>query len=147
MLSGTSASSPQVAGICALLKQAQPGLPPDLVKAILDPFARGVHFPASFDRGAAIGRGSNAGKAPLGVLRTDGDGFDWGADRRPRHESDLVVYEMHVRGFTVNPNSGVSDGARGTYAGVIEKIPYLKELGVTAVELMPVHEFDPQEGN
>ena len=57
------------------------------------------------------------------------------------------IYELHVRGFTNNPNSGVSPERRGTYAGLVEKIPYLKDLGVTAVELMPVFQFDPQEGN
>ena len=69
-----------------------------------------------------------------------GDGFDWGDDRpirRPMSES--IIYEMHVKGFTRSRTSKVENP--GTYAGVIEKIPYLKSLGVTAVELMPVHEF------
>jgi len=56
-----------------------------------------------------------------------------------------VIYEMHVRGFTRHPNSGVAEEKRGTYAGLIEKIPYLKELGITAVELLPVFQFDPQD--
>lgn len=71
----------------------------------------------------------------------DHTGFDWQGDmplNRPLEDS--VIYEMHVRGFTQNPNSGVK--ARGTFAGVVEKIPYLKSLGVTAVELLPVFEFD-----
>ena len=54
---------------------------------------------------------------------------------------------MHVRGFTQNPNSGVPPERRGTFAGVIDKVPYLKELGITMVELLPVQQFDPQEGN
>ncbi len=54
---------------------------------------------------------------------------------------------MHIRGFTRRANSGVPDDKRGTYAGVIEKIPYLKQLGITAVELMPVQQFDPGEEN
>jgi hypothetical protein len=54
---------------------------------------------------------------------------------------------MHVRGFTKRSNSGVSTDKRGTLAGVIEKIPYLKDLGITAVELMPVFQYDPDEGN
>ncbi|HET9170537.1 MAG TPA: glycogen debranching protein GlgX [Actinospica sp.] len=67
--------------------------------------------------------------------------FDWTGDRPPRHApEDLVVYEMHVRGFTRDPSSGVT--APGTYAGLREKIPYLLELGVNCVELMPVFEFD-----
>ncbi len=68
------------------------------------------------------------------------DYFDWGGDRHLRRDlSESIIYEMHVRGFTRDESSGVAHP--GTYLGVIEKIPYLKSLGVTAVELMPVHEF------
>ncbi len=68
------------------------------------------------------------------------DFFDWAGDRHLiRDLSETVIYEMHVRGFTQHDSSGVEHP--GTYLGVIEKIPYLKSLGVTAVELMPVHEF------
>ncbi|MFO0870398.1 MAG: glycogen debranching protein GlgX [Pirellulales bacterium] len=68
------------------------------------------------------------------------DYFDWEGDRHLRHGiGETVIYEMHVRGFTQSPTSGVE--FPGSYLGVIEKIPYLKSLGVTAVELMPVHEF------
>ncbi len=116
-------------------------------KILLDPFARAVFFPPRFERAAACRPGSNAGQAPLGILAAHDEPFDWGSDRVPRHDSDLVIYEMHVRGFTANPNSGVDEGVRGTYRGVVEKIPHLEELGVTAVELMPVFQFDPQEGN
>jgi glycogen operon protein len=52
---------------------------------------------------------------------------------------------MHLRGFTCHPNSGVADKTRGTFAGLIEKIPYLQQLGVTAVELLPVFQFDAQD--
>jgi isoamylase len=58
--------------------------------------------------------------------------------RRPSHESDTIIYEVHVRGFTGNPNSCISSERRGTYMGLVEKIPYLKDLGITAVELMLV---------
>ena len=116
-------------------------------KVLLDPYARAVYFPPGFDRTAALGAGPNAGKAPLGMLLRGETPFDWGDDRPPRHDAEAVVYEMHVRGFTMSPSSGVDDEARGTYAGVIAKIPYLKELGVTVVELLPVHQFDPQEDN
>ena len=116
-------------------------------KILLDPYAHAVYFPPGFDREAALGAGPNAGKAPLGMLLRGEAPFDWGDDRPPRHEGESIVYEMHVRGFTRNPNSGVDPAARGTYAGVIAKIPYLKDLGVTAVELLPVHQFDPQEDN
>lgn len=69
------------------------------------------------------------------------DNFDWGAEPFPRIPmEDLVIYEMHVRGFTKHESSGVS--CPGTFSGIMEKIPYLKELGITAVELMPIFEFD-----
>ena len=118
-------------------------------KILLDPYARSIFFPPGFDRKAAIESGSNAGHAPLGLLAA-GHGacdFDWGADTRPRHEADTIVYELHVRGFTAHPSSGVAAARRGTFAGLIDKIPHLVELGVTVVELMPVFQFDPQEGN
>ena len=67
--------------------------------------------------------------------------FRWQDDRPLRHPwSKTLIYETHVRGFTIHPSSGVEHP--GTYRGLMEKIPYLKELGVTAVELMPVHEFN-----
>jgi isoamylase len=119
----------------------------DPQKMLLDPYAESVFFPPAFDRMAAVGPGSNAGNAPLGVLCEEDSDFNWGEDRRPRHDSDLIVYEMHVRGFTMNPNSSVSPEKRGTFAGLTEKIPYLRELGVTAVELMPVFQFDATEPN
>jgi len=119
----------------------------DPEKLLLDPYAKAVYFPPSFDREAARKPGSNEGQAPLGVLPDCRCDFDWGDDRPPRHGSDLVIYEMHVKGFTHHSSSGVNKDCRGTFGGVIEKIPYLRDLGVTAVELMPVFQFDPQEGN
>lgn len=119
----------------------------DPQKVLLDPYARAVFFPPTFERQAAIGPGSNVGKAPLGLLSSCEDVFDWGRDKHPRHESDAIIYELHVKAFTNHPHSGVSPDGRGTYAGLIEKIPYLKELGITVVELMPVFQYDSQEGN
>jgi glycogen operon protein len=70
--------------------------------------------------------------------------FDWREDMPPLTAiEDSLIYELHVRGFTVHPSSGVAQP--GTFAGLVEKIPYLKELGVTAVELLPVHEFDEND--
>ncbi len=115
-------------------------------KVLLDPYARKIFFPPNFNRDASRGRGSNAGKAPLAELPSE-EPFDWGDDPPPRHTNDAVIYEMHVRGFTRRENSGVSARARGTYSGVVEKIPYLKELGVTVVELLPVFQYDPDEDN
>jgi glycogen operon protein len=69
--------------------------------------------------------------------------FDWEGDRPLEiAEEDLIIYEMHVRGFTCHPSSKVTPAHRGTFAGLQEKIPYLKSLGVNCVELMPVFEFD-----
>src|SRR5262249_4010386 len=106
-----------------------------------------VFFPPNFRRSASVGRGSNAGRAPLGVLSRGPVRVNWNTEPKPRHTSDTIIYEMHVRGFTRRENSGVAARKRGTFAGVIEKIPYLKELGITAVELMPVFQYDPDEGN
>ncbi len=72
--------------------------------------------------------------------------FDWGDDRQLRTPiEDLVIYEMHVRGFTRHPSAGVQHP--GTYEALREKIPYLKGLGVNAVELMPIFEFDEYENS
>jgi isoamylase len=119
----------------------------DSQKVLLDPYAKSVFFPEAFDRSMATREGSNAGHAPLGVLTGHRAKFDWTGDRRQHHESDAVIYELHVKGFTKNSNSGVDPSRAGTYAGLVEKIPYLKELGVTVVELMPVFQRDPQEGD
>jgi len=114
-------------------------------KVLLDPYAKSVLFPPGFDRNRSIGPSPNAGKAPLGVLTGHDIAFDWTGDVSPRHESDAIIYELHVKGFTKNPNSGVPRSHAGTYSGLVEKIPYLQELGITVVELMPIFQRDPQE--
>lgn len=119
----------------------------DAQKVLVDPFAFSVWFPPGYSRSAASRPGPTDGLAPLGVLVKDPVSFDWQTDVRPRHTHDLVVYELHVKGFTARANSGVTPQRRGTFAGLTEKIPYLRELGVTAVELLPVHQFDPGEDN
>ena len=114
-------------------------------KELLDPYAKRIALGPGFDRKAAIGGGSNAGRAIVAQLpASNAEPFDWENDRRPRHEEDLVIYEMHVRGFTQNRNSGVPAFLAGGYLGVIEKIPHLTELGITAVELMPIFQFEPE---
>lgn len=115
-------------------------------KILMDLYAKSVYFPPDFNRQASIGAGSNAGKTPLGLVAPPGNAFNWGADQRPVHTHDTVIYELHVRGFTRRSNSGVDTDKRGTYAGLTQRIPYLQDLGVTAVELMPVFQFDPHEG-
>jgi isoamylase len=119
----------------------------DPQKVLLDPYAKCVFFPRNFDRQLAMREGSNAGHAPMGVLSASRPIFDWGDTEPPHHESDAIIYELHVKGFTKNPNSGVDPLRGGTYAGLVEKIPYLKDLGVTVVELMPIFQRDPQEGD
>ena len=107
---------------------------PDAV--LLDPYARAVSGPS-------LWRGAQREAARLGNWRglLVEDGFDWGLDRPlNRHLADTVIYEMHVRSFTRDPSANVV--AAGTFRGVVEKIPYLQKLGVTAVELLPVTEFD-----
>jgi glycogen operon protein len=121
------------------------GLRFDPHKLLFDPYGRAVAVPAGYDRWAAAKRGDNAAVAMKSVV-ADARGYDWEGDqplKRPFSRS--VIYELHVAGFTRHPSSGVSAGKRGTYAGLVEKIPYLQELGVTAVELLPVFQFDPQD--
>jgi isoamylase len=118
----------------------------DNQKILFDPYAQAIFLPEHFSREVARIPGSNAGRAPLGVMVAD-HVFDRRGEPRPVHTSDTVIYEVHVRGFTKRSNSGVSPEKRGTYAGLVEKIPYLKELGVTAVELLPVFQQDSQEGS
>jgi glycogen operon protein len=93
----------------------------DRDKILLDPYAKGVFFPPAFSREAAIGPGSNAGKAPLGVLPDRLTASLLGRPRAPRHGHDLIIYEMHVRGFTRRSNSNVREEERGTFAGVVPR--------------------------
>ncbi len=114
----------------------------DGTKVLLDPYGQGVVVPKNYSRDAARQPGDNTGTAMKSVV-VDPSTYDWEGDAPLRRASSrTIIYEMHVRGFTMHPNSGVSDQKRGTYAGLIEKIPYLKQLGITAVELLPVFQFD-----
>jgi isoamylase len=94
----------------------------DPQKILLDPYAKSIFFPPGFDRNLAMREGSNAGRAPLGVLTDQRSTFDWSGTRPQYHESDAVIYELHVKGFTKNPNSGIDPSRAGTYAGLVEKI-------------------------
>ena len=112
-------------------------------KVLLDPYGRAVAVPDGYSRAAASRPGDNSASAMKSVVANPA-GYDWEGDaviRRPYAET--IIYELHVAGFTRHPSSGVAPGRRGTYAGLIEKIPYLKALGITAVELLPVFQFDP----
>jgi isoamylase len=117
----------------------------DPTKVLLDPYAREAAIPTTYSRDAARQKGDNSAAAMKSVV-VDTSAYDWEGDaplRRP--SARTIVYEMHVRGFTRHPSSGVAEAARGTFAGVIEKIPYLQQLGITAVELLPVFQFDAQD--
>jgi len=121
------------------------GLRFDPEKLLLDPYGRGVVVPKNYCRGAARQKGDTAATAMKSVV-VDPHTYDWEGDTPlAKPSSQTVVYEMHVRGFTRHPSSGVAENLRGTYAGLIEKIPYLRDLGITAVELLPVFQFDPQD--
>jgi len=121
------------------------GLRFDPDKVLLDPYGRGVVVPRNYSRGAARQEGDNAATAMKSVV-VDPHTYDWEGDvPLARPSSRTVVYEMHVRGFTRHASSGIAENLRGTYAGLIEKIPYLRDLGITAVELLPVFQFDPQD--
>ena len=124
-----------------------PGHRFDPDKVLLDPYAPAVFFPPGFNRDACAAPGRTDGRAPLGVLPSADPAFAWDDAPPPRHDYDAVIYELHVRGFTARANSGVAAARRGTFAGLTDKIPYLLELGVTVVELLPVQQHDPQEGN
>jgi glycogen operon protein len=115
----------------------------DADKLLLDPYGRGVATPAGYSRGAATMPGDNAATAMKSVV-VDPSDFDWEGDQPLRQPAaHTIIYEMHVGGFTRHASSQLDKSKRGTYAGLIDKIPYLQELGATAVELLPVFQFDP----
>jgi len=124
-------------------------------KLLLDPFARAIACVEDWDFIAARGYDSSSSLTDLSISTVDdagttpkciftNDHFDWEMDSPPKHSpSDTVIYETHVRGFTIHPSSEVTHA--GTFIGLTEKIPYLQDLGVTAIELMPVIEFNENE--
>lgn len=113
-------------------------------KVLIDPYARAVQT-EGYDRQAAITPGDNTPTAIKSVV-VDVDLYDWEGDRPVNHPfSKTIIYELHVGGFTKHPSSGLPERLRGTYRGLIEKIPYLKSLGITAVELLPIQQFDPYD--
>jgi isoamylase len=102
---------------------------------LMDPYAKSLNLSSKW--------GENSKRRPKGRI-VEPAPFDWENDRPPQIPiEELIIYEMHVRGFTRHPSSEVKHP--GTFLGMIEKIPYLKELGINAVELLPVFEFDECE--
>ncbi len=123
--------------------QPERGLRFDGRQLLLDPYGLAVVTPPGQRRSEANSSGSGLALARKSIV-VDPERYDWEGDRplrRPRRET--IVYELHVAGFTRHPSSGVAAEKAGTYAGLIEKIPYLQDLGITAVELLPVFAFDP----
>jgi len=117
----------------------------DAGKVLLDPYGRAVVVPETYSRILASQPGDNCSTA-MKSLVSDPRSYDWEGDLPLKQPfARTIIYEMHVRGFTANPNSGVAPEKRGTYAGLIEKIPYLKDLGITAVEMLPIYHFDEQD--
>ena len=113
----------------------------DRHKILLDPYGKSISVGQHYSRSAACKPGDNAATSMKSVV-TDLSTFDWEGDR-PHNRPFLrtVIYEMPVQGYP-HPNSEVTPDKRGTDLGVVEKIPYLQELGITVVELMPVFQFD-----
>lgn len=121
------------------------GLRFDGQKLLLDPYAKAVIAGKHYDRQAARGPGKNLRKAMKSAV-IDPSEYDWEGDQPLNYPfAKSVIYELHVGGFTKHPNAGITPGKEGTFAGLIEKIPYLKALGITSVEMMPVQQFDPQD--
>ncbi len=128
----------------------------NLHKLLLDPFAAAIsggrgpwdflaargYDPSSSPPDISFSNVDDAGAMPKCVFLHDQ--FDWEGDIPPRHSaSNTIIYEMHLRGCTIHPSSGVT--YPGTYRGLVEKIPYFRDLGISAIELMPIHEFNESE--
>jgi glycogen operon protein len=123
----------------------QPGDRFDPANLLLDPYGLALAIPAGYRRGSRGRCCQGSWATALKSVVADPGAFDWEGDRplqRPGRET--ILYELHVRGFTRHPSSGVPESRAGTFLGLIDKIPYLRDLGVTAVELLPVFQFDPQ---
>jgi isoamylase len=115
-------------------------------KVLIDPYGKAVATGRYYDREMAQRYGLNNAKHAMKSVVVDTSHYDWEGDKPlnlPYAKS--VIYEMHVGGFTKHPNSGLDANIRGTYRGLIEKIPYLKSLGITTVELMPVYAYDVED--
>ena len=114
-------------------------------KILLDPYARAVTVPKGFRRAAFSGQGKPICPSMKSVV-ADCSTYNWEGDKHIRRPfSQTIIYELHVRGFTRHESADIGESKMGTYAGVIEKIPYFLDLGITALELMPVFHFDVQD--
>lgn len=113
----------------------------DATKVLVDPYAKAVVGRPQY---GIPGYQDDCWPQLAGTVPRADEDFDWQGDSPPGHKQrDLVIYEMHVRGFTKHPSSAVRHP--GTYEGLVEKLPHLKALGINAIELMPIHEFNELE--
>jgi len=135
--------------------EPEQGLRYNSKRIVVDPYALALAGVSSWDFARARDYDAIVAEGDAGPANDDNEacaarglivanGFDWQGDRPLRHSwAQTVIYETHVRGITMHPSSGVKHP--GSYLGLIEKIPYLQALGITAVELLPVHEFNEHE--
>ena len=116
----------------------------DPQKVLRRPLCEVYFLSPGFDRELAMREGPNAGRAALGALTVTRERFDWTGDRARITSRMRVIYELHVKGFTKYPNSGVDAFEPERTQVWWTRIPYLQELGITVVELMPIFQRDPQ---
>ncbi|MDR0409339.1 MAG: glycogen debranching enzyme, partial [Spirochaetaceae bacterium] len=135
--------------------QPEKGLRFNRNRALIDPYAKALSGVSDWDFGGAVAYNPNDPQKDLSFNVNDNVGtsprcvvvdnsFDWQGDRPLNYPlRHSVIYETHVRGLSKSPSSGVEHP--GTYLGVVEKIPYFKELGITSLEFLPIHEFYENE--
>ncbi len=112
---------------------------------VLDPCARAITGWRNYTRDQQEKVSKGYGNCLKGVV-TERDYFDFKSHPRPKHSwNKTIIYELHVGGFTKSIDSSISKSKKGTFIGLIEKIPYLKSLGITSIELLPVFAFDPND--
>ncbi len=112
---------------------------------VLDPCARAITGWEKYIRNEKDNNKKGYGHLLKGVV-TNRDSFDFESHPRPKHPwNKTIIYELHVGGFTKNPDSNIRDSQKGTFIGLIEKIPYLKSIGITSIELLPVFAFDASD--
>ena len=112
---------------------------------LLDPCARSISGWASYQRNNSKEISKNSSGFLKSVV-SERDLFDFNTHPRPKHEWEkTIIYELHVKAFTHQNESKVSENNKGTFLGIKEKIPYLKDLGITTIELLPIFAFDPND--